>query len=373
MRPHIYKVAITGGPQSGRSTAVAKLKEFFSKDFEVYTVPSVYSLISRNPIDLQLPKEESERRAFLRKMVQLQMDLEHSFESIAESNKKSTVMIVNGGVCDIFAGISQEELRELLEEIGWNMNFLSNARYQLVFFLMTAATGAAEHFLFQGKPAGEAKLAEARKMNQDLLEQWKSHHALEIVDNFQGFNQKMDLVVKIAGERFGIQNFVDKKKFLMEPIDMMSIVPKELHLSSTSEIMDYLTTETDQNVRWIVKRVNGNEDFPVFFEINREINEDKTKQVETRRILSDRQYVTLLKMKSDKFKTVDKKLISFMFEDKSHHFHVFKIEEINFEGKKLTWLRTDADRKNVPEFLEKFIKSDISDDKSYYTFKLAMK
>lgn len=369
----VVKICITGGPCSGRTTAVSKLKEAFSGNFTVYTLPEVSALISVNNNVVLSASEGSHKVSAAVKRIRLQNDVENFFDEIALNGSNGDIFkVVSGGALDHLVGLSEKEVSTLIEENGFNLNFLCRERYDLVVHLVTAAAGAEDHFITkEGAPRSQT-LEEAREADLKILAQWKAHPNLIVIDNSVGsFNQKMEKMVSKVAQFFGIEHGPQRNKFLLEGLELPTAA--EAHKTWTvKETLDYLETEKPSTVTWVACQLNNKDNFPVYSLVTREITEDTSKQIERRSIISERNYKTLLNAKSKKFARVENEMTNFMIFDGQHSVHQMSVNQLRIGEKNYSWLRTDSALETVPEPLKKAVVKDISNVPDFYTFKLAM-
>lgn len=52
MSNKVYKVVLTGGPCSGKTTAMSTIKQYFSDDFVVYTLPEVATMTITSGVNI---------------------------------------------------------------------------------------------------------------------------------------------------------------------------------------------------------------------------------------------------------------------------------------------------------------------------------
>ena len=52
MTNKVYKIVLTGGPCSGKTTAMSTIKQYFSDDFIVYTLPEVATMTITSGVNI---------------------------------------------------------------------------------------------------------------------------------------------------------------------------------------------------------------------------------------------------------------------------------------------------------------------------------
>lgn len=153
------KIALTGGPCSGKTTSVSKIIEHFSSEYIVYTLPEVATITFSAGVTIN-PKafNDETHKNFTSYICRMQMDLENYFESIARLQNNKVIIISDRGVCDNFAYCTHENKKKILEENGWTMNYLCNDRYDMVIHLVTAAIGAESAYTLENNSARSENL-----------------------------------------------------------------------------------------------------------------------------------------------------------------------------------------------------------------------
>lgn len=105
----VFKVCLTGGPCSGKTTSLARILQYFSNEFIVYTLPEVATITFTSGVTI-VPTDftEDNHKNFTRSICQMQIDIEKYFENIASIQKKKVIIVVDRGVMDNFAYATPE-------------------------------------------------------------------------------------------------------------------------------------------------------------------------------------------------------------------------------------------------------------------------
>jgi predicted ATPase len=101
-----FTLALTGGPCGGKSTSLSALKRALEdKGLDVYTCPEVPTIMISG--GCVYPGEAAGRRLieFETALIRLQLQMENSFQQVAQSTGKPSVIIVDRGLIDISAYI----------------------------------------------------------------------------------------------------------------------------------------------------------------------------------------------------------------------------------------------------------------------------
>lgn len=186
----IYKIVITGGPCAGKSSAMEKIQERFTKKgYRVFLISeSATELIQggispwtcRSPFEYQMLQSR------------LQMEKESIFDWAAQRSEEDKILIVcDRGLMDGRAYVSAAEFKCILDyfaetEKDWLL------RYDGVFFLETTAKGAEEHYTLCNNRARTETIEQAVRLDNQLISIWKDHPCFYQIDNSTGYEEKMN-------------------------------------------------------------------------------------------------------------------------------------------------------------------------------------
>lgn len=109
MTNKVYKIVLTGGPCSGKTTAESTIRETFQNEFIVYNLPEVATMTITSGVNIIPTNYTPESHFELTKSIcQHQINLETYFEKIAKIQKKDVILICDRGVMDNFAYCTKE-------------------------------------------------------------------------------------------------------------------------------------------------------------------------------------------------------------------------------------------------------------------------
>jgi predicted ATPase len=200
-RPCLVRCSITGGPSSGKTTSLAYLTESLAaKGYQVYCVPEAPTLLINGGAEYPgYADDEALTRLeeFESALMSLQISLEESFLRIARSVRRPTVVLFDRGVLDVGAYLPARLWQHLLRRNGWTSAKLC-ARYDLVLHLVTAASGAEQHYTTENNAARRETPAEARELDLKILAVWSEHKRRVIVDNnHESFGRKLEQALQV--------------------------------------------------------------------------------------------------------------------------------------------------------------------------------
>lgn len=371
----LYKVCLTGGPCSGKTTALTTLMEKFSTEFIVYCIPELATMTFSSGVTI-IPEEFTPvtHKTFIQSMIQAQMDLEKYYESIASIQSKPVLLIVDRGAVDNFAYCNTEVKQTILDSTGWHMNYIRNERYDLVIHLVTAAFGAEEFYTLENNTARSETKEQAIGVDNNLRREWLGHPNYQIIDNSAvGFSAKIDRVVRAVSNLVNIPINQYINKFLLKKQYNLEELPQNMKFETFRDQITYLVNNDKETLTWIVKRTYKGSPFPIYISVNRRLSENPTHRIETRKLLTEKVYYDYLSQMDPKTSTITKDIIAFYYE-KQHHILFYYIENIEVNGKKLCVLRIFNDVENdgemyVPEFLE--ADKNVTNSQEYHTYVLA--
>ena len=256
MSKKIWKICLTGGPCSGKTTFLASISERFSQQIDVVTIPETATMTFRSGIRINPTSYSTDHLVhFTSELIKMQIQMESYFESLAQLSAKPTLLVCDRGTCDTFAYCSREVRDRVLAQQGWDFNFLSFSRYDMVLHLVTSANGAAEFY----NSDNEARFESAEQaINTDnrIQRVWMNHPAFTIVDNSEkGFQKKLARVFNRVGHFIGVPEIHFVRKFLLRGVVDASDFPPEVSVSSFEEEIVYLKPSLPDRLDFIVKRV----------------------------------------------------------------------------------------------------------------------
>lgn len=348
------KIAITGGPCAGKTTAMEKIvQEFTERGFKVFVVnETATDLINGgikpfgdNPLDIV---------EFQRCVLDQQLAKERLFEKIANGYKQDTIILCDRGVLDNRAYITDEEFKMLLKERDLNeMKIMSS--YDLVVHLVTAADGARDAYTTSNNKARTETPEQAILADRKTLNSWIGHKKIEIIGNKGSFDDKIHNVIKTIYEFLGKPYPIQKQhKFLVDKINLEGL--KNRHLVKL-ELEQFFTEETAlENV--MVRKTTKDGDSTY----SRTVKKDTdvvSERITTSRRISEREYNELLKCNADM--PLRKCRYCFTYNNQYYKLDIFE----NPEGLVIleTELTNESKRVVIPDFLS--IKKDITEDKEY--------
>ena len=149
----IYRICLTGGPSSGKTTAKAVISERLSeRGIRVITVPLTPTLTIENGFGAMMPiLSKDDLIKYQVSLMKMQMNLEDYFTDLALLGQEKAVILCDRGVMDSKAYVSEEEWQMILDDQDWNLVNLRDRRYDAVIHMVTSANGAEDYFKSENK------------------------------------------------------------------------------------------------------------------------------------------------------------------------------------------------------------------------------
>jgi len=200
----VYKLVLTGGPCSGKTTGQARLCTFFENlGWKVYRVPETATTLFSGGVRFpDLNTEQADK--FQENLIQTMIAIETTFFNLAESCKTNCLVICDRGIMDAAAYMSKESWDKVLKANGWNAVELRDNRYNQVIHLITAANGAEDFYNIEDNPCRTEGLDLARQLDKATIEAWVGHPYIDVIDNSTDFDTKLKRMIGCLCRRIGI-------------------------------------------------------------------------------------------------------------------------------------------------------------------------
>lgn len=130
----IYRVVLTGGPCSGKTSSLVVLKERFEHlGWKVFVVPEAATTLMNGGISFPELSEEG-KFLFQVRIIKTMFHLEETFYEIAKLSGVKTIILCDRGSMDGSAYIDEACWNRILTENGWNTVMIRDSR--CIFFLI---------------------------------------------------------------------------------------------------------------------------------------------------------------------------------------------------------------------------------------------
>lgn len=317
----IWDIVLTGGPCSGKTTALATIeKELTARGYHVIIVPETASELISNGVR-PFGNNALDNVSFQTLLMQQQYNKEKIYSTAAaQIPNNQTVIVYDRGILDSKCYMSQDEFDYVLSTV--NPSFKSEhsiySRYDAIFHLVTAADGAREFYTLANNGARTETPEQAIELDQKGRECWIGHPKFKIIDNSTDFENKMKRLMNeiyvVLGEP--IPALVDRK-YLVEMPNMHMIVNRR----DVEILQSYLSIEKDSEVR--VRKITS-DNISNYYYTEKKYHDIGVIKIERR--IKKRDYEAYL-ASSDQIYEVKKTRSYFMYYDQ-----YFKLDVFDFEN-----------------------------------------
>lgn len=140
----VTKVVITGGPSSGKTECIYKVKEHFEKlGYKVIVIPSIGTALIQCGI---YPWDAVDEDEFERMNLGAKIKLEEiADEAVSNINANKILILCERGTIDVKAYTSNRNFQQICKEYNTSEEELKNS-YDAVFHLKTVAKGYKEQY-----------------------------------------------------------------------------------------------------------------------------------------------------------------------------------------------------------------------------------
>lgn len=367
----VYCIALTGGPCSGKTTALNFLFEKLrDRGFRVFITPEVATMVIGGGIPDISKIRESNQKLYLKieeSMFHMQIILENQFHNFASLFPDEPIVILcDRGVKDVQAYMGEENFSAMLEDLNYKISDIYG-RYDSVIDLITAADGAEKYYTLENNKARqESSLEEARKADKDIQNAWTGFPHVWPINNSTNFDLKLKRAFQAICRTIGIPVPIEmEKRYLLKSMPdfnrpdfantkIQEISIEQMYLLSQNEYEELRirkrTQQGSSNYYRTIKDRRG--DWPI----------------EKESSIGAREYLALQDLKDPNKEIIKKIRHCFIYE---HQY--FELDYFLGHREGLLILEIELTEENeevrLPPFLE--IVKEITGDKSYSNYELA--
>ncbi|XP_077533718.1 TRPL translocation defect 14 isoform X2 [Haemaphysalis longicornis] len=346
----VYKLVLTGGPCSGKTTGQARLSTFFENyGWKVYRVPEAATVLLSGGVrfpDLSPPEVEKFQENLLRTM----MCMEETYFDLAKSCDKNCLVICDRGTMDASAFVSKEIWEKIIKAHGWNTVDLRDNRYNQIVHLVSAANGAEAFYNTEDNSCRTEGIELARERDKLAAQCVCRRIGIEIGDRLATNSRKV--------------------KFLVGSMPPDSAFPS---FQDFDVVHDYLVTTHPKAQSRLRKR--GQHNCWSYMHTMRK-SDINSQTVELKRQITHRDYINMLAQRDDSHYTVYKVRRCFLWNHMYFQMDIYK-KPCHSRCEGLILLETytahspDELQELLPPFLD--IRKDVTSDPNYSMFCLSYK
>lgn len=304
----IFKFAITGGPCGGKSTAMARLREHFEeRGYAVIVVPEVATIlfgsgisIGENGVSVDLFQEMVLRQSIVQEQIATQAAIKY------RDGGRRVVIFCDRGLLDGRAYVDDTSFEKIAEAVGYRVEELSESQYHGVYHLQSVAVGLPHLFSSENNKMRKENSKEAADLDHRSFLAWQSHPHHRVIDNSTDFGNKISRLIAEICSQVGDPVAIEcERKFRVSSIPIESI-PVPYHVATIHQ--SYLESEYPQVIRRVRMRV-GELGRSYYYTEKSAVGHGQS--LETERMISRREYNTLLGSVDRVRKQIVKKRVSF--------------------------------------------------------------
>lgn len=357
----VFWLALTGGPCSGKTTALARLeRELSNKGYKVFVIDEAATRIIKSGVKF----EEFDTFDFQSYIAASQILFENIIEdAVQKCDYDNIIIICDRGVVDGKAYMDPNDFAKMLSAFNTNETEVK-ASYDAIIHMVTAANGAEKYYTLANNKARRESPEEAREIDNKTLNAWMGHSHVSIIDNSTNFRKKVDRVMESVYKMLGVPIPIEAyKKYLVSMPDL-SMIEKESNFSKVDITRIYLLNDENQNERSILQRGQFG-DYAFYYSEKRHYK--GFDRIEVERCLTKNEYVSLIGQADTRLKQINKTRYCFVWNNKYYELDVFGF----WQDKAILKVQL-TDRDSVVE-LPKFLNviKDVSNDMSYTNYSLA--
>lgn len=347
----MLNIVVTGGPSSGKTSVLNKIKEEFKElGYKTIIVPETATELINSGIK---PFGENALKGidFQDLVLKTQINKENIAKEAAEIlGSEKTIILYDRGTLDGYAYVTPDEWDYVLKRLNYSKrNLLS--QYDAVLYLESAK----EYFTKENNAARyESDADEALEKGKKVLQSYLSHDNLMVIKPREQIEDKQQEVVNIIHNMLGNPTQLkEQRKFLVDNIDIdrLGIIANKVIIRQ-----DYLELKDD--IEYRIRKVSQENDVSYHYNVQRK-NANGKREIIKERTLSEREYEILLGTKSEEFKTIEKIRYSFVYKEQYYKLDIFdsglKILEVN--------VTKENPKVYIPEFVD--VIEEVTDNPDY--------
>ncbi|RKW45872.1 MAG: AAA family ATPase [Porphyromonas sp.] len=356
MNKNIYRIALTGGPCAGKTTALAQIISRFSDlGYLVYALPETPTIFANVSINFLTPDKQyfyNIEKAVLK----YQIMMEDTFLELARNAPKPVLIIADRGTMDISAYMEPTVWQALLDELGLSDVKLRDARYDAVIHMVSAAIGAEEFYTTENNNARTEGIELAREIDNKILKAWTGHPQLHIVENNVDFDIKVRSVVQSIQRLIGDESVMaeERRKLIVRVVG-------EIPYGVETEIYQtYINDEDGTSIRLRRRGTRGNY---VYFLSQKYVITDEGKSIIKERQISPDEYLSMLNRTTAEQTTSQHHIIRKSFTWAEQYFELDEFLEPNRTERILEVRIKAGGEVKMPPFIE--VIEDVTDNPEY--------
>lgn len=355
----IAKIVLTGGPCAGKTTALARIIQYFTyRGYAVYAQPEAATLFNQAGVNF-LTDDREQFFESEKQLLSFQLHTEDCFQKMAEKAGKPVIIVYDRGVMDVAAYMSGDMWQALLDELGLNDVEVRDRRYDAVLHLCTAAKGAAEFYTCENNSSRTENIEQAVALDDKIIKAWTGHPHLRVVPNSGTFEDKLNAVLAEISSILGIPEPIEmERKFL---VDVVGDIPdsREMDIFQT-----YLMERNGEESRIRKRGENGH--YAYFLTTKKFITSNQ--RIEVERQITPSEYINLMNSANPDKQTIHKHRRCFVWDNRYYELDTFVSPKLPHCLLEIEGVAED-EAIYFPPFLN--IIEEVTDNSNYYNSNIA--
>lgn len=364
MTEEIPKFVLTGGPCGGKTTARGYLRaKLGNYGFTPFFVPELATEFIVNGITPETFEGDQFQIFLFRETLRreaLYMKMAHT------SRARKKIIFCDRGLLDICAYSGKKRFEFWLDRYSLSLIQARDERYDAVFHLVTAASGAEQFYTTENNDARSESLEEAREKDAGVLKAWSGHPHLRIIDNSTDFTGKMRRLLSEVCRALNIPAPLEiERKFLVKK-PRLNDLPASTQRIALEQI--YLHSENARTERRVRKR---EQDGACVFVETRKQRLRPSVRTETERQISELDYFRASMYERDpRYSVIRKDRFCFAFDNQYFELDSFH-EPLNHKDLWLLEIELTEEQQevNLPPFIT--VLKEVTNDPSFSNRELA--
>lgn len=361
--PEITQVVLTGGPCSGKSTAIAKLRTTFEdRGINVVTVPETATHLFGG-MGAKIGDNLLSVDYFQELLTEFQVSQEKTARKIAEYYQGKTLIILDRWILDTKAYTSPEMVKQALAWCGLTEQEVLSNRYDAVIHLVTAADGAEGFYTLANNAVRTETAEQARALDMRLKQAYVGSPKIQVIDNSTAFDGKLRRVEESISHILWIPQPLEiENKYLIRITDMDAL----MKVSRSVDIEQTYIQLWDIEERVRMRSMDGI-GHTYYHTLKRPYGNAR---IETERIISPEEYEQIV---CRGVRVIRKKRSCFLYENQYFELDRFVTASRSFEPDTALLeieLVKEWQEVNFPPFLEEI--ADVTHDPDYKNQNLAV-
>lgn len=359
----IKRIVFTGGPGTGKTTVLDKLKSVYEPlgyrvividETATYFILKGIKPFGENALDLV---------DFQELVMRLQLSKEEIFDRAAQMmGEDAKVLIVyDRGAIDNCAYMSKEQFEEVMARLNYVKSFsdLMN-HYDAVINLV----GRKDFYTLENNAARSEDADYALELGANTLKGWLGHSKVNIVLPKDTMDEKVNEVLNIINRVLEEKPVKRQDKY---SVDLKNTDLNKIINNSRAVAIEQTYLQSGEKTEKRIRRTELNNSVSYYFSVYR-IMEDGSRVIISEKNIDEKVYEQLMDIKDDNYETIRK--VRYYFSDNGTYFALDVFENMSDVGI-LEINVGEHDVVEIPDYVS--VMENVTNNKDYYNKNIARK